>query len=64
MVAVALLIGPGLGSAAHHKIPRTRVPDVTGMSTAAAEARLQRNHLHAHTVEVAVARTRGGHRPQ
>src|SRR6202020_2346867 len=53
MVAAALLIGPGLGSAAHHKIPRTRVPDVTGMSTAAAEARLQRNHLHAHTVEVA-----------
>jgi serine/threonine-protein kinase len=54
MVAVALLIGPGLGSAAHPKtIPRTRVPDVTGMSTAAAEARLKRNHLHTHTIAVA-----------
>ena len=54
MGAVALLVGPGLGSAAHPKtIPRTRVPNVTGMSTAAAEARLKRNHLHAHAIPVA-----------
>jgi hypothetical protein len=53
MVAVALVIGPGFGSAARKTIPRTRVPDVTGMSTAAAVARLHRNHLHAHTIEVA-----------
>jgi mRNA-degrading endonuclease RelE of RelBE toxin-antitoxin system len=53
MLAVALLIGPGLGGGGHRKtIPRTRVPDVTGMSTAAAEFKLQHNHLHARTVDV------------
>jgi eukaryotic-like serine/threonine-protein kinase len=53
-IAAVFLVGSGLGSGAQRTtIPRTRVPDVRGMSTAAATARLRRNHLHAHTVAVA-----------
>jgi beta-lactam-binding protein with PASTA domain len=53
-LAVAFLAGSGLGAGTHRKtIPRTRVPDVTGMSTTAAEARLDHNHLHAHMIPVA-----------
>ncbi|HEX5193133.1 MAG TPA: serine/threonine protein kinase [Solirubrobacteraceae bacterium] len=51
-LAVALLAGSGSG--AHRAtIPRTRVPDVRGMSSAAATARLRRNHLHVHMIPVA-----------
>jgi len=54
MVAAALVIGPGSGAGRRHApIALTAVPAVTGISTAAAEARLRRSHLHARTVVVA-----------
>jgi len=53
MVAAALLIGSGSGASRRHAARLTAVPAVTGISTAAAEARLRRRHLHARTVTVA-----------
>jgi beta-lactam-binding protein with PASTA domain len=55
MVAAALLLGHG-GSAGAGKrgaaAVMTRVPNVTGVSTVAAEAKLKRSHLHVRTVTV------------
>ncbi len=53
MVAAAILVGSGSGSGKHHAVVTlTRVPDVTGISAVAAEAKLKRSHLHVHTVTV------------
>ena len=53
MVAAALLIGSGSGASRRHAARLTAVPAVTGISTAAAEARLRHSHLRARTVTVA-----------
>jgi eukaryotic-like serine/threonine-protein kinase len=53
MIAAAILLGHGgSGAAKRHIVPKIEVPNVTGMSTAAAKARLKRSHLHAHVVTV------------
>jgi eukaryotic-like serine/threonine-protein kinase len=53
MVAAAIVVGSGSSSGKHHTVVSlTRVPNVTGVSAAAAQARLKRSHLHAHTVTV------------
>jgi hypothetical protein len=53
MIAAAILLGHGgSGAAKRHVVPKIEVPNVTGMSTAAAEASLKRSHLHAHVVTV------------
>jgi eukaryotic-like serine/threonine-protein kinase len=53
MVAGAILLGQGgAGAPKRHVVPKIEVPNVTGLSTATAEARLTRSHLHAHVVTV------------
>jgi len=53
MVAAAIVLGHGgSGASKHHVVPKIQVPNVTGMSTATAEARLKRSHLRAHVVTV------------
>jgi hypothetical protein len=52
MVAGAIVLGSGSSSSKHHAVALTRVPNVIGVSAAAAEARLKRSHLRAHTVTV------------
>ncbi len=53
MVAAAILLGHGgAGAPKRHVVPKIEVPNVTGLSTATAEARLVRSHLHAHVVTV------------
>jgi hypothetical protein len=53
MMAGAIVLGhPGSGKARRHVVPKAVVPNVTGMSTATAEATLERRHLHAHVVTV------------
>ena len=53
MVAAAILVGSGgSGASKRHVVPKIEVPNVTGLSTATAEARLKRSHLHARVVTV------------
>jgi serine/threonine protein kinase len=53
MVAAAILLGhSGSKAAKRHVIPKTLVPNVTGVSATAAEASLRRSHLRFHTVTV------------
>ncbi len=52
MAAAAVVIGPGLGLGGTPAVAKSRVPDVTGMSAAAATATLKRHHLRAHAVTV------------
>ena len=55
MIAAAFVLGSGSGSGSgkhRHVVPRIQVPNVTGLSTATAEARLEHSHLQAHVVTV------------
>jgi eukaryotic-like serine/threonine-protein kinase len=53
MVAAAVVLGAsGSGASKRHVVPKVEVPNVTGMSTATAEARLKRSHLHARVITV------------
>jgi eukaryotic-like serine/threonine-protein kinase len=53
MVGAAVVLGAsGSGASKRHVVPKVEVPNVTGMSTATAEARLKRSHLHARVVTV------------
>jgi serine/threonine protein kinase len=53
MVAGAILLGQsGSGAPKRHVVPKIEVPNVTGLSTATAEARLTRSHMHAHVVTI------------
>jgi beta-lactam-binding protein with PASTA domain len=42
----------GSGASKRHVVSKIQVPNVTGMSTATAEARLKRSHLHARVITV------------
>ncbi len=53
MIAAAIVLGhSGSGAAKRHVVPKIEVPNVTGLSTATAVARLKRSHLRAHVVTV------------
>ena len=53
MIAAAIVLGhSGSGAAKRHVVPKIEVPNVTGLSTATAEARLKRSHLRSHVVTV------------